>query len=148
MSTYYLTITKNEVGGDTDFLTNITDTTVLTDVFGEGYTDTSTVEFGFDRNISRSTNVKVNIVTFGDGYEQRSRKGINPKAEIFRISFKAKSNSETKVLSAFLDNKTANSFDIVVNGDAIKVACEQYSTTYAYNDFHNIQATFRRVYEP
>jgi len=148
MSTYSLTITKNEVGGNTDFLTNITDTTVLSDVFGQSYTDTSTTEFGFDRNINRSTNVKLNIVTFGDGYEQRSRKGINPKVESFRITFNAKSNSETKVLSAFLDNKTANSFNIVVNGETIKVACEQYSTTYAYNDFHNIQATFRRVYEP
>lgn len=148
MSTYSLTITKNEVGGDTDFLTNITDTLVLEEVFGEGYTDTSTVEFGFDRNISRSTQVRVNIVNFGDGYEQRSRKGINPKQETFRVTFKAKTNSETKVLSAFLDNKTANNFNIVINGETIKVACEQYSTIYTHNDFHNIQASFRRVYEP
>ena len=149
MSTYSLTIRQDDISDTTaDHLTDITDSTLLDDIFGSSRSATSTKEFVFDRNVGRSTKVNVTIAGFGDGYEQRVRNGINPKTETFNISFKAKTNNEAKALAAFFDNKTGDNFDIVVNGDTIKVACEAYSITYAHDNSHNLQTTFRRVYEP
>jgi phage-related protein len=154
MATYSLTIQKQDVAEDlaqgeiTSLVTNITDTEVLTEVFGSGYTDTTTFEFGFDRNIRRTTKVNVLTAKFGDGYEQRLRSGINPRMEEFGVAFKYRSNAEIKVLAAFLDNKTAANFDVVINGETIKVATEQYSTSYENDNAHSLQTNFRRVYEP
>ena len=148
MSTYSLTFRRDTVNGDTDFLTNITDSAVLNDVFGSGHSASTTTEFVFDRNVGRSTKINVSIAKFGDGYEQRVRNGINPKTETFNVSFKAKTNNETKVLTAFFDNKTGANFDIVINGETIKAACEAYSVTYAQDNAHNVQTQLRRVYEP
>ena len=111
MSTYSLTMRKDDVSGDTTLLTNITDTVLLETIFGEDSVETTTKEFPFDRNIQRQTKVRVRTATFGDGYEQRVRNGINPKEEIFNISFNGRSSDEIEVIAAFLDNKTGANFD-------------------------------------
>jgi len=154
MSTYSLTIQKQDVAEDlgvgetTTLVNNITDTNVLTDVFGAAYEDTTTAEFSFDRGISRQTKINVLTSTFGDGYSQRVRTGINPKMEKFGVTFKHRTNEETKVLAAFFDNKSADNFDIVLNGDTIKVTAEEYEINYAHDNTHTIRTTLNRVYEP
>lgn len=148
MSTYSLTMRKDDVSGDTTLLTNITDTVLLETIFGEDSVETTTKEFPFDRNIQRQTKVRVRTATFGDGYEQRVRNGINPKEEIFNISFNGRSSDEIEVIAAFLDNKTGANFDIVINGDTIKVAAEEYSIGYEQSSINSLSTQLRRVYEP
>lgn len=148
MSTYSLTMRKDDVSGDTTLLTNITDTVLLETIFGEDSVDETTKEFAFDRNIQRQTKVRVRTATFGDGYEQRVRNGINPKEEIFNISFNGRSSDEIEIIAAFLDNKTGANFDIVINGDTIKVAAEEYSIAYEQSSINSLSTQLRRVYEP
>ncbi len=148
MSTFSLTIIREEISGNTSLFTNITNSSLVLSVFGEYSTDSTTKEFTFDRNIQRQTVFNVTVATFGDGYEQRARNGINPKNETFAVTFNNKTNEEIEVISAFLDNKTGANFNIVLNGQTIKVACEQYSITYGNVNNQSLQTSLRRVYEP
>lgn len=148
MSTYSLTFRKDDVSGDTTLLTNITDTTLLETVFGENSVASTTKEFNFDRGIQRQTSIRTLTATFGDGYEQRVRNGINPKQESFSVSFNNRSTEEIEVLAAFFDNKTGDNFNIVINGETIKVASEQYNISYGQTTINSLSIQFRRVYEP
>lgn len=148
MSVYSVTILKNEVSEDTTLFANITDTVVLNDVFGEDAISTTSVEISFDRNIQRQSNHRILLANFGDGYEQRVKSGINSKAETFSVTFNNRTRSEIIVLAAFLDNKVGGNFDILLNGETLKVTSEAYSTTYTQNEIHSLTTQLRRVYEP
>lgn len=148
MSTYSLTIQRDTVAGNTSLLTNISNAGVIAAVFGEVSTDSTTVELPFDRNVQRQSKVRVLTASFGDGYEQRVRDGINPKQETFSVSFNNRSSDEIEVLAAFFDNKTGANFDIVINGATIKVASESYSITYGHTSINSLSLELRRVYEP
>tara|TARA_Y100000385_G_C12952767_1_gene576211 strand:+ start:162 stop:608 length:447 start_codon:yes stop_codon:yes gene_type:complete len=148
MSTYSLTIQRDTVAGSTSFLTNISNASVINAVFGEFSTDSTTVDFAFDKNTQRKTKIRVLTAGFGDGYEQRIRNGINSKEETFSVTFNNRSNEEIQVLSAFLDNKAGANFDITFNGETLKVTSEEYSTTYNQTSIHSLTTELRRVYEP
>ena len=148
MSTYSLTFRKDDVSGDTTLLTNITNNTLLETVFGETSTASTTKEFTFDRGVQRQTSIRTLTATFGDGYEQRVRNGINPKQESFSVSFNNRSTEEIEVLAAFFDNKTGDNFNIVINGETVKVASEQYNISYGQTTINSLSIQFRRVYEP
>lgn len=148
MSTYSLTFRRDAVTGSTSLLTNINNSSVINAVFGEYSTDNSTAEFVFDRNIQRQTRIKTLTASFGDGYEQRVRDGINPKQEAFSVSFNNRNSAEIEVLAAFFDNKSGANFDIILNGDTIKVASEQYNIIYGQHSINSLSIQLRRVYEP
>lgn len=145
MSTFSLTINESDVSGNTNYTSNITDTNLLERIFPSTAT---TVEYTFDRSISRNVKNNVLIASFGDGYEQRVRRGINPKQEEFGVKFANRSADDVTIISSFLDNKAANNFDIVLNGETIKVTTEDYSINYSHVSHHTISTTLRRVYEP
>lgn len=145
MSTFSLTIAETEVSQNTSLITNITDTELLERVFP---TTSATVEYTFDRNVGRQTSLRTLVATFGDGYEQRVGNGINVKQEQFGINFGNRSSDDITVISAFLDNKIGDNFDIVIDGVTIKVACDSYNTTYINTGTYTLNTTFRRVYEP
>lgn len=148
MATYSITIRRDEVSNDTTFYTNITDTTLLDSVFGNTGLGSDTVEYGFDRGISRQAKHSSFVAKFGDGYEQRVRSGINSKQENIGVNFNNRNADDIEVLSAFLDNKVGANFNIVLNGETIKVATEQYNISYQQDAIHSLAATLRRVYEP
>lgn len=145
MATYSVTINENEVSGNTSFVTNITDSALLEEVFPAAATS---VEIAFDRNIQRQSENRVLVARFGDGYEQRVGDGINIKQQTYTVNFANRTLSEITVLAAFLDNKSGDNFDIVIGGETIKVATEQYSIQYVQDEIHSLSTTLRRVYEP
>lgn len=145
MSTFSLTILENEVSNNTSFITNITDTALLERVFPGAATS---AEFTFDRNIQRNVTNRVLRATFGDGYEQRVRNGINPKQEEITLNFANRSSDDITVITAFLDNKVGANFDIVINGETIKVANDTYNITYSQLDYFTLSVPVKRVYEP
>ncbi len=145
MAAYSLTILESEVSGDTSYINNITDSAALEVVYPGGATS---VEFTFNRNISKQTKLRVLTANFGDGYSQRVGDGINIKEQAFSVQFSNRLSEEVRVIEAFLDNKSANSFNIVINGETIKVSSEGYNTTYTRENYHSITTNFKRVYEP
>ena len=105
-----------------------------------------------DRGLSRSSQQRVLVASFGDGYEQRIGDGINVKQDSFSISFNNRSAAEANVIAAFFDNRAGKAFTFTVTDSAgntnLKVVCDTYNTTYVRENIHSISATFRRVYEP
>lgn len=107
-----------------------------------------------DKSLSKTSNPKVHIAKFGDGYEQRLRKGINNREEQFEVSFENRTISEINKITEFLDpilGVTAFDFTIPSSSSnnliSIKVVATTYNRTYNYNNFNSLTATFRRVYE-
>lgn len=109
-----------------------------------------------DKQLTKSTSPKVKLASFGDGYEQRLRDGINSLSESYSLSFETRTKEEIDDIIQFFDLKggvvpflftipdsTSNS-----GGEkTVKVVCPDYSQTYSYDEYYSCSATFRRVYE-
>ena len=57
-----------------------------------------------DKMLSRSTQPKVRVASFGDGYEQRLPDGINTLKETFSVSFNTRTKVEIDDIVTFFDN--------------------------------------------
>jgi phage-related protein len=109
-----------------------------------------------DKNLSLASKPRVLIAKFGDGYEQRISDGINSMEESFSVSFKTRTKEEIDEIKLFLESKKGvGSFDFTypesnaVGGEiTIKVVCDSFNTTFEYDEFYSLTASFRRVYEP
>lgn len=109
-----------------------------------------------DRAMQKRSTAKVLLAQFGDGYEQRLPLGLNSLQQEYQVTFKTRPKADIDDIATFLDNtKGANNFNFTIpdtngvsNETTIKVVCSEYSTTYEYDDFYSLEATFRRVYEP
>lgn len=102
----------------------------------------------FDRGISRSVSFRVLTATFGDGYEQRAKDGINTKDDKFDVTFNNRLASEIKNIAGFFDLYRSKAFSVVMGTETLKVVCDSYNVTYQYEEVQSISASFRRVYEP
>jgi phage-related protein len=108
-----------------------------------------------DRNLRKQTKPRVLRVSFGDGYEQRLRDGINNLNQSFNISFNNRSKQEIDDIVDFLDAQGGvTAFDFTFpdpdgpGGETtVKVVCEDYGQTFVNTDINSCSATFRRVYE-
>ena len=108
-----------------------------------------------DKQFSRSTAPKVRVATFGDGYEQRLRNGINSLKEEYSLTFNNRTKSDIDDIVTFFDTQHGVvPFNFTIpdtNGSGgettIKVVCDNYTKKYDYDDFYSCTATFRRVYE-
>jgi len=111
-------------------------------------TANSSKEITFNRNISRTSKHRTLVAQFGDGYEQRVLDGINSKTETFALLFSNRDWEEVELLSALFDAKAAQSFNIVLQRESLKVVCDDYNVMYSQSTIHTISANVRRVYEP
>lgn len=109
-----------------------------------------------DRAMQKRSTAKILLAQFGDGYEQRLPLGINNLQQEYTVTFKTRPKADIDDIATFLQNtKGANNFNFTVpdtngvgNETTIKVVCSEFNTTYEYDDFYTLDATFRRVYEP
>lgn len=118
-----------------------------------GFITTNGVEFTPDKSATISNTPKLAKAVFGDGYEQRARKGINSMQTTYSVTFSNRTLSEAQELSRFFDEVLGvSAFNFTLPGDALddyrttSVVCDDYSRTMDYNNYHTITATFRRVY--
>ena len=108
-----------------------------------------------DKGFSRSNEPRVYIAEFGDGYEQRLAKGINNIKQSFSVNFASRPKDEIDDIVTFFESKKgATAFNFVFsdtnaggNEETVKVVCEKWDQTWEYDDFYNLSATFRRIYE-
>lgn len=112
-----------------------------------------------DRSMTRQSQPNIYKISFGDGYEQRIRAGINNKKETINVSFNNRPKEEIDDITYFFDlNGGTTAFDFVVmdvhetdgsiaDQERMSVVCENYNTTYLYDEVYSCTATFRRVYE-
>lgn len=108
-----------------------------------------------DRGFSRSNEPQVFIAEFGDGYEGRIANGINNLKQEFSVGFVNRPKDEIDDIVAFFEGKkgaTAFSFTFAdtnggSNEETVKVVCSKWDQTWKYDDYYDLKATFRRIYE-
>lgn len=119
-----------------------------------GFTDLTSTVRRPDKGFTYQSSPNRFIAQFGDGYQQRTAKGINNLQQSFNVSFNNRTKEEIDDITAFFESKggvTNFSFTIPDSNNSgettIKVICETWSQAYTYGDYYGCTATFTRVYE-
>lgn len=110
-----------------------------------------------DKNFGRTISPSVRVAAFGDGYEQRIANGINSLKESYTLTFNTRPKAEIDDIVVFLDSKKGvTNFTLTLpdtnnttrTGEKdVKVVCDQYDISYAYDDFYNLSIGLRKVFE-
>ena len=105
-----------------------------------------------DKGFTRQSTPKIHTMDFGDGYTQRITDGINNLQQTMQVSFSTRPKAEIDDLVAFFESLGGvNKFEMTIddsNGnETIKVLCQQWSQTWAFDNFYSLSATFVRCYE-
>ena len=111
-----------------------------------------------DKSLTRATTPRVISAKFGDGYEQRTKNGINTIEEKYSLSFNTRTKEFVDDVVVFLDTMAGVSAFTLTLPDSnnttrtgekdVKVVCATYATMYTYDDFYTLTVELRRVYEP
>lgn len=105
-----------------------------------------------DRGMMRNVTPRVLTATFGDGYEQRVRDGVNPNNQKLTVSFRNRDSATIYKIAEWFDTHIGKAFTFTVTDHSgntnIKVVCEEYNVSYVSEFFHSMDAVLRRVYEP
>tara|TARA_R100000152_G_C6781423_1_gene215867 strand:+ start:63 stop:638 length:576 start_codon:yes stop_codon:yes gene_type:complete len=70
------------------------------------FTD-GTNDFSVDKALSETTTPVIFLQSFGDGYEQRLRRGINPLQQNYAVSFTTRTSTEANNIISFFESKGA-----------------------------------------
>ena len=105
-----------------------------------------------DKGFTRQSTPKIHTMDFGDGYTQRITDGINNLQQTMQVSFSTRPKAEIDDLVAFFEslggvNKFEMTIDDTNGAETIKVLCQQWSQTWAFDNFYSLSATFVRCYE-
>ena len=104
-------------------------------------------EITFDRGFSRESTHRVLTASFGDGYQQRVRDGINTKVDKFSVTLSNRIWQEIALISSFFDVIHPQSFQINMERENFKVVLDTYSVRVGHDDVQSISADLSRVYE-
>jgi len=108
-----------------------------------------------DKGMSAPYKPRVLVAKFGDGYEQRVRDGINNVQRTFSITFKNQPKAIIDDIAGYfnslggVDNFSFTIPDSNESGseETLKVVCDTWTKTYSYDEFYNLTATLREVFE-
>ena len=105
-----------------------------------------------DKGFTRQSTPKIHMADFGDGYTQRIADGIYNLQQTMEVSFSTRPKAEIDDLVAFFEslggvNKFEMTIDDTNGAETIKVLCQQWSQTWAFDNFYSLSATFIRCYE-
>ena len=105
-----------------------------------------------DKGFTTQSTPKIHMADFGDGYTQRIADGINNLQQTMEVSFSTRPKAEIDDLVAFFEslggvNKFEMTIDDTNGAETIKVLCQQWSQTWAFDNFYSLSATFIRCYE-
>ena len=105
--------------------------------------------FTFIPSYGVSLSVKPNVFgsKFGDGYEQRSVKGINNKPRVWGLRFTGTESNLDLVIAFFETHNGVTSFDWTPpNGAAGKWLCREWSRNFSGFNNEEISVTFQEVF--
>ncbi len=111
-----------------------------------------------DKSLKRTSKPNVRTAKFGDGYEQRSKSGLNSIEDVYSVTLTNRVKETADDILKFFDDKAGvTSFDFTIpdtdntttTGEkTIRVVCNSWNVQYASGDHYTIGATFNRVYMP
>lgn len=111
------------------------------------------IEFSWvpDRDLSSQTDLDISVVSFGDGYEQRMPKSINPVKQTWSLNFKNRTTQEISDIVTFLQKKGGviafrfQDYGCPPCEAEAKVVCNGWNTTIPIQGYQSLSCTFRRV---
>ena len=125
-----------------------------------GYTSVNNKEIPFflwkpSYNISTRHNPRVNVVQFGNGYEQRNADGLFSQLINLEINFEKRTENEARAIIHFLKaRKAVESFSIkelpnlyadnTAGGWKKRFVCPTFNSTYIFYNNYSITATFNQ----
>jgi len=114
---------------------------------------TPTASFAYvpDFTAELSYEGQAKVITYGEGYAQRFTMGLSAQAESWRLQFRNRSNAERALIRDYLRGaRGVASFQWTDprSGVAGRYVCAEWSIEYRRFNNNNIDATFRRVFEP
>ena len=99
----------------------------------------------------KTSRPKTQVVSFGDGYEQRVSIGINQNPKEWALSWNNITEANSDTIETCLDARAADgaSFEWTAPAEATayKWVCLEWSKTIPYTGRATIEATFRQVFE-
>jgi phage-related protein len=99
----------------------------------------------------KTTKAEISKVRFGDGYEQRAAKGLNPLRQAWPLNFAQREQAEADAIEAFLIARAGTeAFDFSPpDGSAtIRVTCDTWTRTMEKGNRFTLAMTFEQVFEP
>ncbi len=90
-------------------------------------------------------------MAFGEGYRQRFTFGLQAQSESWRLQFRNRSNAERTLIRNYLRGARgvqAFQWTDPRSGVTGRYVCSEWSIEYRRFNNNNIEATFRRVFEP
>jgi len=94
----------------------------------------------------------ITIIRFGNGYEQRVNKNINPDLKTFQLKFELKTEQEAYAIIHFLKDKAATkafAYDPpTIYSDKTyrtKYVCREWDTNFNFKENYSINAKFDEV---
>lgn len=114
---------------------------------GTAATFTWISDFTADQNYESNTRT----FQFGEGYTKRLKFGLNAQTETWNLQFRNRSNAERDAIRTFLRQargSTAFTWTDPLTATDGRYVCAEWSTTYNNHNNNDIQAAFRRVFEP
>ena len=92
---------------------------------------------------------KINLIKFGDGYEQRVQGDVNNALLSLSVNFNDRSEKESRAILHFFDQRNAlESFVFTPPtpyDKALKFVCREWSSTYNFYDNYGISTKFEQV---
>jgi len=102
-------------------------------------------------NARISPKPSVNVISFGDGFEQRYTEGLNQNPITLNLVFEV-NQSEANTAVEFLDDQIKNgtSFNYRLPNESVtrKYVCTTYPRTIPFLDRIRLSCVFRQVFEP
>lgn len=112
-----------------------------------------TFTFDLDYGITKQLQSNVNVIKFGDGYEQRQEIGMNSLRQIWSVSFSKRTTAEADSIETFLVGlKGVSIFDWTPPGAGgpLKFKCDLNTFSRVPTSYGrwNLSAKFEQVHEP
>ena len=104
-----------------------------------------------DINASVEEQPDLHVVRFGDGYSQRSPKGLNPTAAIVQLSWSALSGAQRSAIIAFLQERGGyQGFRYTLPGEAAarKWRAPRWAWQALNADTYSVAATLEQIFDP
>ena len=103
----------------------------------------------YGASVEKKPNVRA--IKFGDGYEQRSKDGINNDPAKWSLQFNMRDDVETAAIMTFLNARAGyEAFYWTPPNEStqIHVVCRTWNKTLNKFNLNSISATFEQVFEP
>lgn len=100
-------------------------------------------------NFSGAHSPRVKVISFGDGYEQRFKDGINNNLLELSLTFDGRKVSEARAILHFLEARNGVDFFFYRPPSPYdsmrKFKCQEFSSSIEFKDRVNVSANFRQV---